>query len=96
MGSRLGRVSHYDISNRLSLERVGRCEFQSQIRRGQPGGWSISFARPKETDERKRRPGEPPASRVALRYSTSQAAAELALVKRRSEASAQTVLADFP
>jgi hypothetical protein len=37
-----------------------------------------------------------PLSRVTLRYSMRRAAAELALVKRRNEASAQTVLADFP
>ena len=60
---------------------------EHQLRRGQPGGWLLSFARPKESNQRKGRPGSP-ALRAPLRYSTRRAAAELAL-------RAQTVLAEF-
>jgi len=60
----------------------------SQLRRGLPGSKSLSFASPKESDQRKGDPGLPPL-RGALRCSTGQAAAELAL-------RAQTVLAEIP
>jgi hypothetical protein len=45
-----------------------------QVRRGQPGGWLLSFVRPKESNQRKCRPGTP-ALRAALRCSSDWAAA---------------------
>jgi hypothetical protein len=48
-----------------------------QVRRGQPGGWLLSFVRPKESNQRKRRPGTP-ALRATLRRSSGRAAAQLA------------------
>ena len=56
--------------------------------RGLPGGKLLSFASPKESNQRKGDPGLPPL-RGDLRCSTGQAATELAL-------RAQTVLADNP
>ncbi|MDP1635519.1 MAG: hypothetical protein Q8L69_12665, partial [Gallionellaceae bacterium] len=56
--------------------------------RGPPGGKLLSFASPKESNQRKGDPGAPPL-RGTLRCSTGQAAAELAL-------RAQTVLAEIP
>ena len=42
--------------------------------RGQPGGWLLSFVRPKESNQRKCRPDSSPL-RGALRFSPVQAAA---------------------
>ena len=69
-----------------------------QSPRGQPGSWSLSLARPSESNQREGRPGEPSPDGDSLRYSTSRAAVELALEmnKHAERARAQTVLAEFP
>jgi hypothetical protein len=51
--------------------------------RGLPGGKLLSFASPKESNQRKGDPGAPPL-RGSLRCSTGQAAAELATLKQSS------------
>src|SRR4051794_28249196 len=43
----------------------------------QPRGWSLSFARPNESNQRKGRPGFPAPAR-SLRYSTGSGSADLA------------------
>jgi hypothetical protein len=61
---------------------------QRQNRRGLPDSKLLSFASPKESNQRKGDLSFPPL-RGSLRCSTGQAAAELAL-------RAQTVLTDYP
>jgi hypothetical protein len=67
---------------------INHINIKNQNRRGLPDSKFLSFASPKERNQRKGDPSLPPL-RGSLRCSNGQAAAELAL-------RAQTVLADYP
>ncbi len=63
---------------------------------GSPAAGQFLLLAQKKLTKEKGAPVHRPLARVTLRYSMRRAAAELALVRRRSEASAQTVLAESP
>ena len=66
--------------------------------RGQPGAGNFLLLVQKKVTKEKDPPGEPPLVVVALCYSTSRAAVELArkMKKHMGRPRAQTVLAEFP